>query len=249
MHCYLLLVIYLVFSNSSSAQGIKGSIHDLNTGEFLAGVSVKTNNRTTYSDTKGGFSLFNSKLGDTIIFSYVGYQQQIYINNQIAGDTLSIAMKPSTIAIEEVIIKGLGNYKADSLRFRKEYADAFQYSKPKFKDIFIPKKFNSNDSRSPFHAPNSTSSLISVDVLSIISLLRKDKNPQAKLQKKVLKQEEQNYVDYAFSKQKIQQLTQLTGDSLQLFIQESRPDVDALKNMTTYDLMLYIKTKYKEFVE
>jgi len=249
MHRYLLLLIYLICSNLSSAQGIKGSIHDLNTGEFLTGVSVKTNDQITYSDTRGVFFLSNSKSGDTIIFSYVGYQQQIYINNQRLGDTLIIAMKPSTIAIDAVIIKGLSNYKADSLRFRKEYADAFQYAKPKFKDIFIPKKFSSNDNRSPFYAPNSTSSLISVDVLSVISLLRKDKSPQAKLQKKLLKQEEQNYVDYAFSKQKIQQITQLTGDSLQLFIQEYRPDVDALKNMTTYDLMFYIKTKYQEFME
>ena len=249
MFRYLLLLTYLLFFFSSSAQGIKGSIEDLYTGQYLEGVSVKSNNRTTYTNSRGEFSLYNSRLGDTILFSYVGYQQQVLVNSQIMGDTLTIRMKPASFAIEEVVINGVRDFKADSLRFRAEYADAFGYEKTKFKDIFIPRSYHSNQNRSPFAAPNSTSSLISVDVLSLFSLIRKDKTPQAKLQKKVLQQEEQNYVDYAFSKGKIQQITKLHGDSLQVFIQSYRPDAEELKKMTTYDLLIYIKDKYKEFRE
>ncbi|MGH2622252.1 MAG: carboxypeptidase-like regulatory domain-containing protein [Sphingobacterium sp.] len=249
MYRYYLLLTYLFFNFSSSAQGLKGTIKDLYTGQFLDGVSVKTNNRTTYSDSRGGFSLYNSAFGDTITFSYVGYEQQAFVHHRIKGDSITIMLKPSSFDIEEVVVQGLRNFKADSLRFREEYADAFGYKKTRFKDIFIPKDYHSNQNRSPFAAPNSTSSLISVDVLSLISLIRKEKAPQAKLQKKVLKQEEQNYVDYAFSKQKIQEITKLSGDSLQLFIQSYRPGVEELKNMSTYDLLYYIKEKFKEFKE
>src|SRR5690606_30578661 len=165
------------------------------------------------------------------------------------GDSITIMLQPSSFDIEEVLVQGSRNFKADSLRFREEYAAAFGHKKTKFKDIFIPKDYHSNQNRSPFASPNSTASLVSVDVLSLISFLRKDKSPQAKLQQKVLQQEQENYVDYTFSKQKIQEITKLSGDSLQLFIQSYRPEAEVLKKMSSYDLLLYIKEKYKEFRE
>src|SRR5690606_15983473 len=71
-------------------------------------------------DSRGGFSLYNSGLGDTITFSYVGYQQQVFVHHRIKGDSITIMLKPSSFDIEEVVVQGLRNFKADSLRFRED---------------------------------------------------------------------------------------------------------------------------------
>ncbi|MDF2566290.1 MAG: hypothetical protein K0Q53_2694, partial [Massilibacillus sp.] len=96
-------------------------------------------------------------------------------------------MEQTAILLDEVKTNPLRNYKADSLKFREEFATTFNYSKPKFKDIFIPKNYSSNVPRHPNQASNSTASRISVDVLSVISMLGKRRNLQSKFQQKLIK--------------------------------------------------------------
>lgn len=155
-------------------------------------------------------------------------------------------MEQTAILLDEVKINSLRNYKADSLKFREEFAKTFNYSKPKFKDIFITKNYSSNVPRRPNQASNSTASLISVDVLSVISLLGKKRNPQSKLQQKLIKKEEEQYLDNIFSKPMVQNLTGLKGDSLQTFMQLYRPNIDTAKYMSDYDIILYLKKSYQD---
>ncbi len=67
------------------------------------------------------------------------------------------------------------------------------------------------------------------------------------MQKQLLNDEEYNYVDHVFSKEKVQSLTSLKGDSLQNFMNEYRPSIKELKQMTDYQLILYIKKSYDTF--
>ncbi|APU96263.1 carboxypeptidase-like regulatory domain-containing protein [Sphingobacterium siyangense] len=244
-----LLLLLLFIANLSSAQDLKGTIKDKYSGDILIGVSIKVASRSTYSDSYGKFILPGIKLGDTITFSSIGYREEKYIVDNSNLDNLVIYMKQTTILLDEVKINSLGNYKADSLKFREEFAKTFNYSKPKFKDIFISKNYSSNVPRHPNQASNSTASLISVDVLSVISMLGKNRTPQSKLQQKLIKEEEEQYLDNTFSKRKVQNLTGLKGDSLQTFMQLYRPNIDAAKYMSDYDIILYIKKSYHEYIE
>ncbi|WP_159729586.1 carboxypeptidase-like regulatory domain-containing protein [Sphingobacterium sp. 18053] len=244
-----LLLLLLFITNLSSAQDLKGTIKDKYSGEILIGVSIKVASRSTYSDSYGNFILSGIKLGDTITFSSIGYREEKYIVDNSNLDNLVIYMKQTTILLDEVKINSLRSYKADSLKFREEFAKTFNYSKPKFKDIFISKNYSSNVPRHPNQASNSTASLISVDVLSVISMLGKNRTPQSKLQQKLIKEEEEQYLDNTFSKRKVQNLTGLKCDSLQTFMQLYRPNIDAAKYMSDYDIILYIKKSYHEYIE
>jgi len=244
-----LLLLLLFIANLSSAQDLKGTIKDRHSGDILIGVSIKLASRNIYSDAYGKFILSDIKLGDTITFSSIGYRAVNYIVGNSNLDNLVIYMEQTSILLDEVKINPLRNYKADSLKFREEYAKTFNYSKPKFKDIFITKNYSSNVPRHPNQASNSTASLISVDLLSVISLLGKKRNPQSKLQQKLIKKEEEQYLDNTFSKRKVQNLTGLKGDSLQTFMQLYRPNIDTAKYMSDYDIILYIKNSYHEFIE
>lgn len=244
-----LLLLLLFIAKLSSAQDLKGTIKDKHSGEILIGVSIKVASRSTYSDSYGNFILSGIKLGDKITFSSIGYREEKYIVDNSNLDNLVIYMKQTTILLDEVKINSFRNYKADSLKFREEFAKTFNYSKPKFKDIFISKNYSSNVPRHPNQASNSTASLISVDVLSVISMLGKNRTPQSKLQQKLIKEEEEQYLDNTFSKRKVQNLTGLKGDSLQTFMQLYRPNIDAAKYMSEYDIILYIKKCYHEYIE
>lgn len=99
-------------------------------------------------------------------------------------------------------------------------------------------------------ATNSTASIVSVNLLSLVSLLSKKSNdPTSKLQQTLLKDEETAYVDRMFSKQKITTLTSLKGDSLLDFMDDYRPTIKQAKEMTDYEMMLYIKKSYAEFIK
>ncbi len=65
----------------------------------------------------------------------------------------------------------------------------------------------------------------------------------------MLKDEQLGYVDRQFSREKITSLTSLKGDSLTDFIDKYRPTVDELKLMSDYDMIIYIKKSYSEFLK
>ena len=89
---------------------------------------------------------------------------------------------------------------------------------------------------------------MSVNVLAVASLLSKNKDHTTKLQQILLNDEETTYVDRRFSKEKITSLTNLKGDSLLDFMADYRPAIKAIKKMTDYDLIKYIRSSYREFM-
>jgi hypothetical protein len=61
--------------------------------------------------------------------------------------------------------------------------------------------------------------------------------------------EANNYVDQRFSKQNITAVTGMKGDSLVNFIMMYRPTIDQTKKMNDYQMVLYIKKSYAEFLK
>ena len=244
-----LSVLFFLITAISSAQDLKGIIQDRNSGKPLSGISIRAGAQITYSDAGGKFSHSKVNVGDTVIFSSVGYLQLKHIAYRLNNRHLVIFMEQKPILLDEAKVYALRDPTADSIRLREEFASAFNYGKPKLKDIFIPKNYASNVPR-PYHqANNSTASLISIDVLSVLSLLGKNNAPRSRLQKKLIKEEEDRYVDKVFSRRKIKDITGLSGDSLQNFIHQYRPDADALSNMSEYDFIMYVKTSYDRYIK
>ncbi|MEN5195510.1 carboxypeptidase-like regulatory domain-containing protein [Sphingobacterium faecium] len=245
----LIILIFLIYlSNQLFAQQVNGLVLDEKTKKPIVNARVATSSYGTFTTATGSFNLNNVPFGETITVNIMGYESYHFkYKNTAKSDTVVILLKISPIALNEVTIKAGRNYIQDSLNRREEYASIFAYKAPTVKDIFIPKSFNTTTHYSPFQ--NSTSSLVSVNLLSVVSLLTKNKTATSKMKIKLLKEEEYQYVDQVFSRKKVQSITTLKGDSLQNFMNAYRPSIDEVKQMTDYQLLLYIKKSYDEFIK
>jgi hypothetical protein len=187
----------------------------------------------------------------TVFIMYLTYplygQQVKGLVNNAKTDTMLILPKDSGTDLKEVAVKGIRNYQQFNLNTRKEFASVFNYKAPTLKDIFIKKSPYTSASYSAFQP--STSSIASINVLSLIGSLNKSHSAETRLQKKLLREEGNNYVDQVFSVGKVRSLTSLQGDSLQLFMTKYAPSTAQAKQMNDYQILLYIKKSYVDFMK
>lgn len=109
----ILPLIMLLFSGPLvfAQLSITGTVSDASTNELLIGatVSLKSNpTRGTITDVNGVFKIALTS-GETLVFSYVGYEtQEVLIGNQT---TLTVKMVPTSEAIAGVVVIGYGTTK------------------------------------------------------------------------------------------------------------------------------------------
>lgn len=183
-----------------------------------------------------------------LVFAFLCLSFAQYTYAQKRLDTIPFKKDSLTarrsIQLDEVKIKMRRNYKQDSLALRKEYAKVFNHRAPGWESLFTSKN---RVAKSPYPS-NSTSSIAGLNLFAVVALLRKNKSPISKLQKRLLKEEEYHFVDQSFSAGKIQALTPLRGDSLVMFTEFYRPAADVARKMKDYDMMRYIKKSYDQFL-
>lgn len=106
---FKLIMIFMLFGafNFSEAQEVSGAVID-DSSLPLPGVSVIIKGTTTgtITDFDGNYSI-SANNGDTLVFSYVGYETQEAI---VSGRTLNITMQ-SGVALDEVVLVGSRNPK------------------------------------------------------------------------------------------------------------------------------------------
>lgn len=245
------VVILMLLSMNSFAQRIKGIVIDKTTYLPVANAFVSTPASKSISNTEGKFVLANVKPGDTLRISSVGYKPFKLIVSFLKFDTLRCYIEPGATILSEVKIRARRNAKADSLRNRREFASTFAYRASTIKDAFIKHSSDLDFGKPSNHinADKSTATILSINLLSVIDMLGKNKAPQSKLQKILLKDEEDEYVDRFFSPEKVSSLTNLKGDSLQNFMNQYHPDIKKVKKMSDYDMVSYIKKSYTEYLK
>jgi hypothetical protein len=195
----------------------------------------------------GRLNLTVKGFGDTVNISYIGYKTYHWVAgfNKYA-DTVYLVQ--NLMMLNEVSIQNQRNFKLDSARIREQYARVFAYKGTQFTDIFIKRNFNEKNAPMGYNVGHNTSNLVSVDLLSVLALIGKNHTQTSTLQKALLRDEDQTYIDQLFSKQKVSSITALKGDSLKNFMVRYRPSISQAKKLNSYDMMLYIKKRYAEFV-
>jgi hypothetical protein len=242
------LLLLLLLPLGIFAQNITGNVVDKNTGKPIAFATVSSSKYIVSTSADGKFSL-NVFPGDSIKISCIGYQKYSIGIGVAIPVLLTIYLQQTSILLQNVLVRLKRNPKIDSIRLRKQFAEVFNYQQPKFKDLFItvdPYKYV------PYNyidAPNSTADIVSINLLSVIGYLERNKDHTSKLQRVLVKDEETEYVDRRFSKQKISTLTNLEGDSLIDFMADYRPEIKQVKKMSDYDLILYIRASYADFIK
>jgi len=107
MRNLLLSLIVFLTSLSLSAQTIKGSISDSQTGESLIGVTVYVTNQQkgAVTDIDGNFLLANLSTGQSKIeVRYIGYQSKIIEFDIEKDTTLNIKLETKTQELEGVVV-------------------------------------------------------------------------------------------------------------------------------------------------
>jgi len=242
-----LTILLLLLNAGAYGQRLTGMLMSELTRIPLAHATVSAGNNTAQSDAYGIFSISIANT-DSIRINCAGFSYYAFkpvIKNK--ADTLVIYLSPSSFSLKEVNIRSTRNTKADSLRNRKEFSNVFAYKGKHLSDAMVTIDPYVDIPYDYITARNSTASIVGFDVLKLVSLLTK-KDQTTHLQKIMIQDEADNYVDHQFSKQKVVAITNLKGDSLQTFMIRYRPGIAQAKKMNDYEMITYIKKCYTEFV-
>ena len=212
--------------NILQAQKVTGKIYAAHHNEVVGGASVLNKNLQQFiqADSDGYYSM-NVREGDTLIFSAIGFLPdtqlvQYYMLNAV----LDVSLEKQEYILPYVIVNS--NYHFDSLQRRNEYQDIFK----------MPGITGGNTPSNGFG--------ISLSPVSYFSRATRQKRM---LRKKLLKQEQEYFIDYSFPQQWVKQLTGLDDRSLKLFMYSYRPTYQFCRKTDRAGMILYVNEKLKEF--
>jgi len=246
MKIYFLFLLVIITSKIS-AQQINGQVLDYSTKLPIDNVVITYGTQTIITTSTGKFSFKKNASIEIIGLKKQGYQDyDLNLNSNFKDFT--VYLRPSSINLDDVLVFSKRDYLADSLNMRKEFANVFAYKAPTIKDVVVKKGLRYPTIGSNL-VSNSTSSIVSFDVLKTIGLLTKNKSSISKLKKEQLKAEETKYIDHRFNAENIASITNLEGDSLQSFIQKYRPSAIEIRKMNDYQILMYVKKSYIEFIK
>lgn len=245
---YLLVVMLIIVSNQLFAQQqINGQLLDHISKFPIENAVITYGNQINITSSTGKFSFSKNISVQLLKIKKLGYEDyELNLNNNFKD--LVVLLKATAFNLDDVTIYSKRDYLKDSLQIREDFAKVFAYKAPTIKDVVVKKglrypTFGSN------LVSNSTSSIVSLDVLKTVGLLNKNKSSISKLKKVQLKDEETNYINYRFSPEKINSITKLEDDSLQRFIDKYRPTSMEIRKMNDYEILMYVKKSYAEFVK
>ncbi|WP_153796515.1 carboxypeptidase-like regulatory domain-containing protein [Foetidibacter luteolus] len=222
-------IISLVsLAQRTNVQGVLKDSASFNPISF-ANITNITTGKTVITNPQGLFSI-EVKEYDILSFSYVGYHFDTihYTGEYLTRQPLVLTLSPLVNTLDAVTVttKGYSRYQIDSIERRKEFLAAVGSNK-------MPAVSGANSGAGIG--------------LNLDRFKKKEKN---KRQAFIFfdENEQEQYINYRFSNTIVNRYTGLQGDSLQLFMQNYRPDFTWLRqNTTEEDVKYYINDRLKSF--
>jgi transposase-like protein len=230
------IITALLFSSRLYGQQISGVVIDKQSRQLLANALITSSKTVVFSDVQGRFTIGTKGLEDTIKISKSGYSTY-QVTGQAANTSLLIELIKQTIELNEVKVFAKRDRVKDSLNTRAMFAKSFNSAAPKFSDIVRVTKANGA-------IPIAGITIIPSELIKAIGYKR---SREYKFKKTLLRDEDDKYIDDRFDKDLVSAMTKLQNDSLSIFMEKYRPSISLLKKMTSYDLMMYIKTSLNSF--
>jgi hypothetical protein len=184
-----------------------------------------------------GRYIISVKTKDSIWFSLFGKNTQKYALDTIEDKhNFNIMIHVNGIDLPEVRVRN-NNYRMDSIQNRFDYAKYFNYQAPGLKLANNSSLINPSGGLS-----------IGFDLVEMINMFRFKRNRNlGYLQKRLISQEQEKYVNYRFTKRFVQKLTNLEGDNLTQFMDYCKPSYEVLGLLNDLELGYYIQQKYLAF--
>ena len=232
-------LFFFVFFCTAQAQTLRlsGSVYDFSNRIPIEAVAVQcTCGSGALTDSNGHYSLLVTQ-SDSIYFSYLGKNTIRYPVDTIKNtDAFEIGLHIDVKWLPEVKVQ-THNYYMDSVENRRAYAKVFNYQKP---------GLALNKSTPSTYVPGSVT--VGLDLDALINVFRFRKNRQMlSFQNRLLKEEQDKYIDHRYSVRLVKQLTRLEPPLLEKFMAAYRPDYSILQQMNDLELGYYIELCYKDY--
>jgi len=227
------ILFFLFLTNTVAGQvRISGTVYDLSKKIGLEAVSVLSTTGTgTVTDKSGHFSIMANE-NDSIWFSYLNKPTPKYPVLSIQNlNNFEISLHVAIVTLPEVRIMPR-SYRRDSVQNRLDYAKAFDFQKPGVGSVLSV-------------GPGGGAGL---DINEFINMFKFRRNRRMlAFQDRLLREEEERFIDHRFSRTLIIKLTQLRGGALDTFIARYRPTVEFTQYSTDYEFQSYIKNCFLHF--
>lgn len=213
---------------------VSGTVYDITAKRPLEAVAVQsTSGRGTITDTAGRY-LIIVRPTDSIWFSLIGKSTLKFPVDTISNtDNFNISIHLRATDLPEVKVRN-NYYRYDSMMNRKDYAKIFDFKKPTLR--VVP---NNN------YSPGAS---IGFDLDEIINMFRfKRNNSIMALQKRLIEQEQEKYVNSRFSKAFIRKITKLTSPDLDSFMLRNKPEYTFLQQVNDLELGYWVQKKYEQY--
>jgi CarboxypepD_reg-like domain len=212
---------------------VSGYVYDLSKQNPIQLVSViSTQGRGTVTDSNGHYSLTVYET-DSIYFSYLNKPTQRFaVSSMLNPERFNISIHINVAELPNVKVRQR-NYKEDSIRNRENYAKIFNFQKP---TLGIS------------NSPGNIAGGAGFNLDELINVFRFKRNKRlAKLQKRLIEEEQDKYIDNRFSKRIVLRLTGLSGSAQDTFMYKYRPTYSFTTKTIDIDFYQYIQIASRHF--
>lgn len=231
---FLVVLFSLFFTTKLKAQmvTVSGNVYDISGRRPLESIVVYSSTNKAITDSLGRY-IITVQAKDSLYFSLFGKNTQKYSIDTIEDiHNFNIMIHVTGFELPEVRVRN-SYYRLDSIQNRIDYAKYFNYQPPGL-------KLSNNQN---LFGPSGLT--IGFDLDEIINSFRFKRNRNLQfLQKRLLSQEQEKYINYRFTKRFVQKLTHMEGDELLKFMEYCRPDYEVLGLLNDLELGLYIQKKF-----
>ena len=232
----VLILLNAVAMGNISAQfiTISGTVYDISARRPLEAVAVQSSSgRGTITDSTGRY-LLTVKTTDSIWFSMIGKSTVKYPVDTISNtDAFNVMIHVYAAQLPDVKVRN-SYYKYDSMMNRQDYAKVFNFRKPTLRVV-----------SDPTYNPGAA---VGFDLDEIINMFRVKRNQSIlALQKRLIEQEEEKYVNSRYSKKFVRKITKLESPELDSFMVHYRPSHELVKQLNELELGYWVQKSYEQY--
>ena len=227
------IVSFFILANANAQSiALSGVVYDISGRRPIEAVVVSSNNNHAITDSLGRY-IINVRAKDSLWFTLFGKSTQKYpIDTVIDVHNFNIMIHVTGVDLPEVRVRN-SYYKLDSIQNRQDYAKYFNYQPPGL-------KLSNNQ-----QLLGSAGLTVGFDLDEIINMFRVKRNRNLQfLQKRLVSQEQEKYINYRYTKRFVQKLTHLEGAPLAKFMEYCKPSYEILGLLNDLELGDYIQRKF-----